>query len=150
MCNVMMDTYNSLPLSLTCEGEDFTYGSISVDCDITDTSKKCNVSITNCNQYYNDYTTSATEKTMMPEECKCNTDIGPSESSESELTSEGVTKINGLSTDSSSNSTIVAVLGALVGLLLVLLVIVTTGLVWTCWLLKKRGGLKLSSESQMR
>lgn len=48
------------------------------------------------------------------------------------------------------NSTVVAALGALVGLLLVLLATVSAVLAWTCWLLKKRNGMKFNSEYQSR
>ena len=141
----MMDIHNSLnmnTLSLICvqaEGCEFIS---AINCDTTDANGTlCTVSITNfCDQYY---TTSVTEKMTVPKECTCNTDIGPSISSYSELTSDGVTIINGLSTGNSSNSTIIAVLGALVGLLLVLLVIVTTGLVWTC---RSTAGKKTNSD----
>ena len=150
----MMDIHNSPdmnPLSLICVDAEGSDGSICVDCDTIDANdtSMCTVSIMNfCNQYY---TTSATEKMTMPEKCICDTDNGPcDESCKSESTSENVTIINGFSFSNSSNSTIVAALGALVTLLLVLLVIVTTCLAWTCWLLKKRGGVKFSSESQMR
>ena len=37
-------------------------------------------------------------------------------------------------------------LGAVVGLLVVLLVVVTTGWVWTCWVMMKRGGIIISSK----
>ena len=43
-----------------------------------------------------------------------------------------------------------AILGVLVGLLLMLLVIVTTVLVWTCWLLRKRGQMNFNAEHQLR
>ena len=42
------------------------------------------------------------------------------------------------------------ILGALVGLLLMLLVIVTTVLVWTCWLQRKRGQMNFNAEHQLR
>ena len=65
--------------------------------------------------------------------------------SDPEVTSEVKQQFN-----CGNNSTIIAVLGAVVGLLLLLLVTVITILVWTCWLLKKRGGLKYNAEHQMR
>ena len=42
------------------------------------------------------------------------------------------------------------VLGALLGLLVVVLAIVITGWVWTCWIVKKRGGMKITSNKQER
>ena len=53
-------------------------------------------------------------------------------------------------TSDSSNLTITAVLGALVGLLLLLLVAVTAILIWTCWQLKKWEGMKCNAEYQLR
>ena len=41
-------------------------------------------------------------------------------------------------------STTISVMGATVGLLVVLLVVVTTGWVWTCWVMRKRGGMKIN------
>ena len=43
-----------------------------------------------------------------------------------------------------SSSPLIA-LGALLGIFMVLLVLVTAGWVWTCWTMKKRGGMKLTS-----
>lgn len=45
---------------------------------------------------------------------------------------------------------ILKVLGILVGLLIVLLVVVTTGWVWTCWTTNKRGGKRIYSGEQVR
>ena len=64
--------------------------------------------------------------------------------------STSVVKNDRHSTSNSSNLTITAALGALVGLLLVLLVAVTAALTWTCWLLKKWKGIKCNSEYQLR
>jgi hypothetical protein len=41
-------------------------------------------------------------------------------------------------------------LGALLGLVVVVLAIVITGWVWTCWVMKKRGGMKIISNEQER
>ena len=39
-------------------------------------------------------------------------------------------------------------LGVLVGLLVALLMMVTTGWIWTCWILRRREGLKVHSQSK--
>ena len=44
------------------------------------------------------------------------------------------------------NSTTVTVLGALVGLLVVLLAIVSSSLVWTCWIMRTKQKMKITSE----
>ena len=41
-------------------------------------------------------------------------------------------------------------LGALLGLAVVVLAIVITGWVWTCWIMKKRGRMKIISNKQER
>ena len=41
-------------------------------------------------------------------------------------------------------------LGALLGLVVIVLVVVVTGWVWTCWIMKKRGGIKITSDKQER
>ena len=40
-------------------------------------------------------------------------------------------------------------LGALFGLAIVALAIVTTGWVWSCWIMKKRAGMKVNMEEQV-
>ena len=51
---------------------------------------------------------------------------------------------NGSKTDSTRQFS--SGLGALVGILVVALVIVSTGWIWTCWTMKKKGGMKVNSE----
>ena len=41
-------------------------------------------------------------------------------------------------------------LGAILGLVVVVLAVVTTGWVWTCWIMKKKGGTKTTSNKQER
>ena len=41
-------------------------------------------------------------------------------------------------------------LGALLGLVVVVLAVVITGWMWTCWIVKKRGGMKITSNKQER
>ena len=41
-------------------------------------------------------------------------------------------------------------LGALLGLVVVVLAVVITGWVWTCWIMKKKGGMKLTSNKHER
>ena len=41
-------------------------------------------------------------------------------------------------------------LGALLGLVVVVLAVVITGWVWTCWIVKKQGGMKITSNKQER
>lgn len=48
---------------------------------------------------------------------------------------------NSVGTTSGQTSSSSVILGGVVGLLVVLLAVVTTGWVWTCWMLKKRGGM---------
>ena len=81
----------------------------------------------------------------IPAECGCTPITG---NTKSEIMS--VTMMNKHRTNNFSNSTIVAALGALVGLLLVLLATVSAVLAWTCWLLKKRNGIKFNTEYQLR
>ena len=80
-----------------------------------------------------------------PAKCEC---TPTSENTASEVTSAAMNDKH--SASNFSNSTVVAALGALVGLLLVLLATVSAVLAWTCWLLKKRNGIKLNTEYQLR
>ena len=82
-------------------------------------------------------------KTCAPSECECTPPI--SENTESKVTSITINDEHSI-----SNSTIVAALGALVGVLLVLLATVSAVLAWTCWLLKKRNEIKFNTEYQLR
>ena len=124
---------------------------ISIVCEEDNGMSKCNVSIMDTRFCDDFYPTSTTAKPTTPEECKCNTNSEYYGNSESEATSISVvTNNSGLSNSQSFESIIAAILGALVGLLLVLLVIVTSILVWTCWLLKKRGEMKYNAEYQIR
>ena len=81
----------------------------------------------------------------IPAECGCTPII---ENTASEVTSVAVNDKH--TTSNFSNSTIVAALGALVGVLLVSLATVSAVLAWTCWLLKKRNGMKFNTEYQSR
>ena len=132
---------------------------ISATCNDTEGIFNCSASIAN---FSNDYHTTDSEKTKscecgcesfdegqtskstMSSDCDCTINNKACNFSEPEVTSDGMTIIKyGVTPDNSSSiSTIVVVLGVLVGLLLVLLAIVTTGLLWVCWLLKRKGGLK--------
>ena len=51
-----------------------------------------------------------------------------------------------MTTSSPLESGAVPALGAAVGLLVVALIVTTTGWVWTCWILKKRGVMDINSE----
>ena len=48
-------------------------------------------------------------------------------------------------TGGGSSSASTTALGILLGIFVVLLVLVTIGWVWTCWIMKKRGGMKITS-----
>ena len=102
---------------------------------------QCSASII-CNQCYTKATITGNLKIVTPTSSDNNYH-------ELELTTDDVVTKKGFSTSNSSYSTVVAALGALVGLLLVLLVIVTTILIWTCQLLKRRGGMNFK-EYHMR
>jgi hypothetical protein len=80
-----------------------------------------------------------------PEECGC-TPI--SENGASKATS--VTINDQRSTSNVLNSTVIAILGALVVVLLVILATVSAVLAWTCWQLKKRNSMKFNTEYQLR
>ena len=73
--------------------------------------------------------------------------VTPIEVSES---ADGATEISRLCTASSPQSTIVVVLGAIAALLLVLLIAVTAALIWTCWLLMRKGKKSLNTDHQLR
>ena len=66
------------------------------------------------------------------------------------ISKPGTTTTSDDKLNSCNNSLTIALLGAIVGLLLLLLVTVTSILVWTCWLLKKRGEMKYNAEYQIR
>lgn len=51
---------------------------------------------------------------------------------------------------STANQTLPSALGALLGIAVVALVVTTMGWVWTCWRLKKSGGIKINSDEQER
>ena len=55
---------------------------------------------------------------------------------------------NGSKTDSTRQLS--SGLGALVGILVVALIIVSTGWIWTCWTMKKKGRMKVNSKQQAR
>ena len=113
----------------------------------------CNISIVNiscipgeptpCTQKESEPTSKPTPCIPSESLCECTPPI--SENTTSKVTSAAVNDKH-----STSNSTIVAALGALVGVLLVLLATVSVVLAWTCWLLKKWNGMKFNSEYQLR
>ena len=145
---MIMADYNFM-----CSLEHYRY--ININCEDNDYDEsiemsKCNVSIVDMScsdQNYQTWSKITFDKptTYTPAECKC---TSVSENSASETTS--VVTNDGRSTSNCSNSIIVGALGALVGLLLVLLVTVTATLTWTCWLLKKWKGMKFNAEYQLR
>ena len=51
---------------------------------------------------------------------------------------------------STANQTLPPALGALLGIAVIALVVTTMGWVWTCWRMKKRGGIKINSDEQER
>ena len=57
-----------------------------------------------------------------------------------------LTTMKALSSTNEECVTTITGLGAVVGLLVVLLAAVTTGWVWTCWIMKKRGGIIINSK----
>ena len=128
---------------------------ITCDCEsINENDENCITEMPNCNvsiRISNLKPTSCTpqdcesmEKSTLciPAECGCIENTTP------EVTSAAMN--NKHSTSNFSNSAVVAALGALVGLLLVLLATVSAVLAWTCWLLKKRNGIKFNTEYQLR
>ena len=102
---------------------------VKVNCDYQ------NNCATNCKIFYGDedYSIDWNKQKNIFVECECN-----------ECTTATGT------TPEVNNLTTVAVLGAVIGLLLLLLVIVSSILVWTCWLLKKRGEMKFNAEHRIR
>ena len=76
--------------------------------------------------------------------------VTPIEVSESKWTADGSTDISRLCTAGFPKSTIVVVLGAIAALLLVLLIAVTAALIWTCWLLMRKGEKSLNTDHQLR
>ena len=128
-----------------------SYGYISnMMCDYHNSKPTCNASIT-CSQYYT--TTVDDMQIVTPKYCDCSLDNDlKSTTSEPELITDDTVTKYGFSRvmSNSSHSTIIAALGALVGLFIVLLVIVSTVLAWTCWLLKRREGMKFNTEYEQR
>ena len=51
---------------------------------------------------------------------------------------------------STANQLLPPALGALLGIAVIALVVTTMGWVWTCWKMKKRGGIKINSDEQER
>ena len=51
---------------------------------------------------------------------------------------------------STANQTLPPALGALLGIAVIALVVTTMGWIWTCWRMKKRGGIKINSDEQER
>ena len=112
----------------------------------------CNASITDL-RCHKSATRKDMKTTTTEPECNCDT----STQCRSEPTTDGM--IINHTEQSCISRTTVAVLGALVGLLLTVLAIVTTSMIWTCWLLKKsremsRGSIqheaKINAEYQLR
>ena len=152
----MMETNYFNQLALTCMDGD---GTITVNCDTigNNITKTCNVSIT-CDQCCTP--TINAIPTTKSKDCSCGPDSHNQQICKSEPTTGSMIINNGFSTSNSSNSTALplanstelalAALGAIVGLLLVLLITVSTVLAWTCWLLKRRGGMKFNTENELR
>ena len=140
----MMETNYPNQLALTCMDED---GTIIVNCDTigNNSMETCNVSITCvrcCTPTINAIPTKKSD------DCNCGPDSDNQQNCKSKPTTGSMIINNGFNTSNSSNSTALALanstalalaaLGAIVGLLLVLLITVSTVLAWTCWLLKKK------------
>ena len=94
---------------------------VAVHCDHSESTSNCMIS------YGDQYYLIDWEKyKSMQIECECDECT-----SEPETTSE-------VELNLCNNSTTVVALGALAGLLLVLLAVVTAGWIWTCWLMRER------------
>ena len=99
------------------------------------------------------------ENTMPITECDCKATCGnrdecskhkatllPANDATSDTTVTSSSTNSEAKTTACPNSTTVPVLGALVGLLMVLLVIVSSGLLWTCWVMRMKREMKITSE----
>ena len=125
---------NIHPVIINCRDKK----NVQVHCDDTYTYMICEDLSDDCVNSQQNYGTISIE-------CDCECDEHSSKSRTTPTSGEVKHTLN-----SCSNSTTVAVMGAVLCLLLLLLVVVTSTLVWTCWLLKKRGGLMLSSDRPIR
>ena len=138
---------NSQPLSIMCHENEELITAVYCDIHVPNNTSMCNVSIFS-SRCIKDDTADITSKGTIDE--------SPTSESvtaiESELTTDGAlaTDISRLCTASSPKSTIVVVLGAIAALLLVLLIAVTAALIWTCWLLMRKGEKSLNTDHQLR
>lgn len=146
VCHGSLTEYDKILINFTC-GDPIIYyycdGMSDGEFNCTISFKDSSTQLGHCNNL-----------TSTPTNCESTCDNENKEPSDPEVTyTDSMTKASQLSRDTStsnSSTTILVVLGALIGLLLVLLVMVTTGLLWTCWLLKRRGGIMFNNELQLR
>ena len=93
-----------------------------------------------CGPFITTHTSSVPTKTILMSASNCSTDT----------TTPYTTPCTTTPASCSRDTTGQTVLGSMVGLLVVLLAVVTTGWVWTCWIMKKQGQMKINSSINTR